>query len=187
MDPTSLGERKGTGMASDIRAGKVPLGNSGADREAGMKTQDAIEDVGDARRVCDALNLDFGVTVLDGVQGISWDLAVKLLDRAESVEDKLDELEAEYERDKRDFEEAHSEIKCPECGCGVISDCEAAECGCDAPVCSRDGGKTLAEHYVSAIAEVERLRGALIRIFDDNFECGEHVRIAHEALTESQP
>lgn len=65
---------------------------------------------------------------------------------------------AEIDRLKERLDEANDELRCPACGCATPEDAEANECGCDAPVCSRDGGATLAEHYIDADGERKWLR-----------------------------
>lgn len=81
---------------------------------------------------------------------------------------KLAERESEVarlttERDcyKEDFERASARLndalnqcRCPDCGCGDQVEAESSECGCDSPVCARDGSKTLAQHYLDAVAQL---------------------------------
>ena len=61
---------------------------------------------------------------------------------------------------------ALDELRCPECGCGDAIDAESRECGCDAPLCAREGGQTLAAWALrmkaerdTALAKVERHGG----------------------------
>lgn len=45
------------------------------------------------------------------------------------------------------------QTRCPECGCATPEDAEAAECGCDAPVCAIPSSSTLAQEFVKMRAE----------------------------------
>lgn len=48
---------------------------------------------------------------------------------------------------------ALDELRCPDCKCADQIDAECKECGCDSPVCARDGSKTLAQAYLDALTE----------------------------------
>jgi predicted Zn-ribbon and HTH transcriptional regulator len=60
--------------------------------------------------------------------------------------DRLKERVAELENNQR----------CPECKCATSQDAEASECGCDAPVCAREGA--LGEAYSTVHKDREQLK-----------------------------
>lgn len=79
---------------------------------------------------------------------------------------RIAELERERDIYKADSEsrgarlaDALDQLRCPDCKCGDQTDAECKECGCDSPVCARDGSKTLAEAYLAAESRAQLAEG----------------------------
>lgn len=62
-------------------------------------------------------------------------------------------LDEDMASTERRLKAALIELRCPDCKCSDQIDAESSECGCDSPVCSRDGSMTLAEAYVKALSD----------------------------------
>ena len=66
-------------------------------------------------------------------------------------------LNAEVQRLREQAEWLMTECRCPDCRCATPEDAERNECGCDSPVCQRDGGISLAQHFATLKARHDRL------------------------------
>lgn len=82
---------------------------------------------------------------------LAWDL-----ENCRAERDALKEDAAQREVRVKSLE---VEARCPDCGCCTPEDADAAECGCDAPVCMREG--TLAECVVDLTTERDALKEQL--------------------------
>lgn len=68
---------------------------------------------------------------------------------------QIAEAQAELDSTRERLLNALHELRCPDCGCADQIDAESHECGCDSPVCARDGRETLATAYVTATATLK--------------------------------
>lgn len=75
-----------------------------------------------------------------------------LIDDCESLGAAVDALKAE--------------VACPDCGCALPSDAEAKECGCDSPICSREG--TLVNAFLKLYHRPQPITEALERSTQDS-------------------
>lgn len=70
----------------------------------------------------------------------------------------------DYERTESRLKDALDQLRCPECKCGDQVEAECNECGCDSPVCSRDGRMTLAEAYLAEKDRADKAENRLASI-----------------------
>jgi len=81
--------------------------------------------------------------------------------RVAELEGEKARLREDYDRLMEQVESLKKQTRCPQCGCATPEDAEAAECGCNGPVCMLNATETLAEAYERECRESAELQAAL--------------------------